>query len=260
MSLSVLVRRLETPTPFPRRMAMHRDHVWIPKLLRLQILLLFVLAPVVWGQSYYVRVSGTATTCGGTAQYKRTAKLDVFQHRESNCGTSTEDGSAAAASGADFEEDLSDGNLDISATNSESSGLAQSITYDTVTLIPPKGYNESSVTFTINDVYDITIENQGGSGSAQVCWIAAKLWAGKKCYLRHASDNADVTIGATLSKSASGFKFAIEKSFFVKASVSGTSSWSGVYSTPGDPAFGNFQETGWSCTFASGGPCIVDTN
>jgi hypothetical protein len=229
---------------------MERGHFAISKLLVSQVLVVLVLAPFVWGRSYGVQANGTATSCGGTKQYDMPGKFSAKGAKQTSCAH----GSAMASSQAYLENGSTTGTLTLDSYKSQSSGIAESITYDLVTLYPPEGYNEDSVSFTVEDDYDISIENSGSSGYVKLCWTAAKLWKQGQCIRRIKNSQGDVNWGAKLTKSSSGFKFAIELTAFAAASVSGTGTWTGLYDTQGEPNF-DFAQSGWTCTFASGAPC-----
>jgi hypothetical protein len=238
---------------------MHRDHVRLPKLLTLQVLALGVFAPVVWSQSYRyaVLVDGSATTCT-TMPYSKPGRLHQMGTAHTACHTLKKSSSATSYSTVDLRIDQSVGSVALTAYNSNSSGVARSMTNDTVTLTPPSGYNQNSVVFTVTDEYSLAIDNNGASGYAQLCWTAPKLWAKPQCIQKHkTTEGGEVTLAARLKKSAAGFQFPIAKGSQVAASLKGTGSWDGVYTTDADPDEFEFKQDGWSCTFASGVPCLT---
>jgi hypothetical protein len=212
---------------------MDRDHFGIPKLFTLQVLALFFLAPIVWGQTYpyAVLVEGAVTACK-TKKYSKAGRLSETGSEETSCGNIYKSSSAQNDSTADLSSDSMNGSMALTAFNSKSRGSARSIANDTVTLIPPSGYNQNFVDFIVHDEYEVRIDNSnGGSGYAQLCWGAPKLWKRSKCIQYNKDTNGEVNWAARLKKSSAGFKFAISKGTQLGASVTGSGSWGGLYDT-----------------------------
>ncbi len=228
---------------------MHRNHVWISTLRRLlisQVFALFVCAPVVWGQSFGTNVTGAATACGQTNKYSQDGdKSSVGETQAGPCKT----GLAAASSTANLDIDVPE----VGAASAHGgSARAASLTYDTLTLIPPSTFHEKSVTFSLLDSYDYK-SGGNGSGSVRTCWLWNLPAPTRSCATHTGSGSQKVKIPITLNKTNSGFQTDISKLMQAQGSAPGKTAVSIAYKTWGLPNFA--LPKGWTCAFASGYPC-----
>jgi len=210
----------------------------------LQILAaLLAYSSLAWSQGFGTNVVGSATACD-TNKYSQSGPLDSSGQAKAQCNPAST-GSAFAKSQAD----LNLGSQGIAILD-DGSANAASLTYDTVTLKPPKGFNGNSVTFTVTDSYAMSIELSKGTGSAKICWTAPRL-LNHCATLTHGQGGGTLKAPVTLNRSKSGFQFQITKT--MAANITGDAG-SGSFATTGDPNF--ILPKNWKCTFASGVGCL----
>jgi len=207
----------------------------------LQILAaLLVYSSLAWSQGFGTNVVGFATACQDTNKYSQSGPLEFDSSGQelAQCNPST-NGGASARSQADLHFE----SAGFVVSDDAGSARAAALTYDTVTLKPPQGFNGNSVTFIVMDSYAMGIR---GTGSVKTCWTAPRLL--NNCVnLTHGTGSGTLKAPVTLTKSKSGFQFEITKS--MAASIAGDGG-NASFATGGEPSF-NLPK-GWKCSFASG--------
>jgi len=231
---------------------MHRNRVWISRLPRILILGIFALlicAQAAWGQEYGTNVNGGVATCGGSPKYNQNGVLSSSGKEDSVCAPA---GILVAGASASSTASLQNGTHGVVAVGGPASAYAGFITYDTLTLIPPPGFDGSSVDFTISDSYSVTtILNMGGSGKVKICWQYGP--AGTKdqtCATTVTGKGGSFTRSMTLT-SKSQFAVQIAKVGSADAKSSTGTGWSAEYTTPAHPTIGGLPK-GWLWVWSSG--------
>jgi hypothetical protein len=130
--------------------------------------------------------------------------------------------SSAAKSDADLKKALGL-EADVHANYDLASSNAASTIFDTVTLIPPKGYTSKTVFFSFQDTcsYKISGVSTNELGSVGICWA---VWDVSNDCVNHMSNGEStsaVSKMAKITKGKKGFVFLFQKSVYV-ADISNT--------------------------------------
>jgi len=195
---------------------------------------------VAWSQDFETNVQGSATACGKSDSYNKPGGGSV----RVVCSNSSGFGESSALAGFPISA------LAGSVTAENGSANAVVTAFDIATLIPPAGFDDTSVTFTVTEFTGWNAEEAGAE--VVECFYFGTIKSDCGTY-SSGKGTSTLTKSVTVTKSSSGFQFPFKAILQAWAKAGKNKLVSAGIGGDPDPYF--TLPKGWTCTWASGYDC-----
>jgi hypothetical protein len=219
---------------------------------------LLVLGPLVFGQSFYDAISGTAVACNHRVPF---TKLGHGPLGPFTVKTSCKFGSASVTASANMGNETVGNKAAASVTTTKSGGGQGISTWDDyLTVIPPSSFTGDKVTLEFTDSYFVNIKGPIPQGltAAEPCYYIFSAGL-EDCTEYHAPANAKPKVKKFFSLTKASGQFTSYAQFTITVNAGGGSS-SKVAEPVGNSATGFTlrcpSEGYWEYTLASTGPNV----